>query len=46
MSIVKRNAVDKQGIKIATKQLDTNRPVLYWLTLAIMYTAFAAVVLL
>ncbi len=45
MSFVRRNAVDKQEIKMATKQLNTNRPILYWLTLAIMFTAFAAVVL-
>jgi len=45
MSFVRRNAIDKQEIKMATKQLSTNRPVLYWVTLAIMFTAFAAVVL-
>lgn len=27
------------------KELKTNRPILYWVTLAIMFTAFAAVVL-
>ena len=45
MSFVRRSAVDKQEIKMATKRLITNRPVLYWLTLAIMFAAFAAVVL-
>jgi hypothetical protein len=45
MSFVRRNAVDKQETKMATNQLNTNRPVLYWLTLAIMFAAFAAVVL-
>ena len=45
MSFVRRNAVDKQEIKMATNQLITNNPVLYWLTLAIMITAFVAVVL-
>ena len=45
MSFVRRNAVDKQEIKMATNQLNTNNPVLYWLTLAIMITAFVAVVL-
>ena len=45
MRFVRRNAVDKQEIKMATKQLNTDRPVLYWLTLATMLTAFAAVVL-
>ena len=45
MSFVRRNAIDKQEIKMATKQLSTNRSVLYWVTLAIMFTAFAAVVL-
>jgi len=45
MSFVRRNAVDKQEVKMDTKQLNTHRPVLYWLTLAIMFTAFAAVVL-
>jgi hypothetical protein len=45
MSFVRRNATDKQEIKMATKELNTNKPVLYWLTLAIMFTAFAAVVL-
>ena len=45
MDFVRRNAVDKQEVKMATKPLNTHRPVLYWLTLAIMFTAFAAVVL-
>ena len=45
MSFVRRNAVDKQEVKMATKQLNTYRPVLYWLTLAIMFAAFAGVVL-
>jgi len=45
MSLVRRNAVDKQEAKMATKQLNTIKPVSYWLTLAIMFTAFAAVVL-
>jgi hypothetical protein len=45
MSFVRRNAVDKQEIKMATNQLNTNKPVLYWLTLAIMISAFVAVVL-
>ncbi len=45
MSFVRRNAVDKQETKMATKQLNTIKPVSYWLTLAIMFTAFAAVVL-
>ncbi len=45
MSFVRRNAVDKQEVKMATKQLNTDRPVLYWFTLAIMFTAFAAVAL-
>jgi hypothetical protein len=45
MSYVIRNAVDEQEIKMAPKQLNTNKPVLYWLTLAIMFTAFAVVVL-
>jgi len=45
VSFVRRNAVDKQEVKMATKQLNTIKPVSYWLTLAIMFTAFAAVVL-
>ena len=45
MSFVRRNATDKQETKMATKELSTNKPVLYWLTLAIMFTAFATVVL-
>ena len=45
MSFDRRNAVDKQEVKMATKQLNTIKPVSYWLTLAIMFTAFAAVVL-
>jgi len=45
MSFVGRNAVDKQELKMATKQLNTNRPVLYWLALIIMFAAFFAVVL-
>jgi hypothetical protein len=45
MSFVGRNAADKQQIKMATNRLNTNKPVLYWLTLAIMIAAFVAVVL-
>jgi len=45
MSYVRRIAVDKQEIKMAPKQLNTNKPVLYWLTLAIMFTVFTVVVL-
>jgi hypothetical protein len=45
ISFVGRNTADKQEIKMATNRLDTNKPVLYWLTLAIMITAFVAVVL-
>ncbi len=26
-----------------TREVNTNKPVLYWITLAIMYAAFAAV---
>ena len=40
-----RNAIDQQEVKMTATELDTDIPVLYWVTLAIMFTAFAAVVL-